>query len=195
MELVTLFKQNFKKLFKKQKYVKLVLILFLALYSALAAPALPNVVINFFDSMVGKLIFLFLIGYVASRDVQVALMVAVAFVITLHVANKRITENYINNILENYENKEDESAETVDPPKNCSLLGDAVRNTCKGQAIGPPGPAICDFVKEHASECKACDVEEKDTDSTKEDSDEEGPEHFTVCPSNEADSILAPISF
>ena len=129
MELVTLFKQNFKKLFKKQKYVKLVLILFLALYSALAAPALPNVVINFFDSMVGKLIFLFLIGYVASRDVQVALMVAVAFVITLHVANKRITENYINNILENYENKEDESAETVDPPKNCSLLGDAVRNT------------------------------------------------------------------
>ena len=50
-------------------------------------------------------------------------MVAVAFVITLHVANKRITENYINNVLENYENKEEELDEAVDTNKNCSLLG------------------------------------------------------------------------
>ena len=73
--------------------------------------------------------------------------------------------------------------------------GDAVRNTCKGQANGPPGPAICDFVKEHASECKACDVEEIDTESTKEESGDEGHENFTVCPSNEPDSNLSPISF
>ena len=32
----------------------------------------------------------------ASRNIQVALMIAVAFVVTLHVANQRTTEQYIN---------------------------------------------------------------------------------------------------
>merc|ERR1711907_771065 len=45
--------------------------------------------------MVGKVLFLFLIGFVASRNVQVALMIAVAYVVTLHIANKRATEEYI----------------------------------------------------------------------------------------------------
>ena len=46
--------------------------------------------------MLGKVIFLFLIGFMASRNVQVALMIAVAYVVTLHIANKRATEEYIN---------------------------------------------------------------------------------------------------
>ena len=73
-----------------------VLTLVLALYAALAAPALPNSVILFFDTLVGKLLLLFLIGYTASQNIQVSLMVAVAFVVTLQVINKRQTEEYIN---------------------------------------------------------------------------------------------------
>ena len=73
-----------------------VITLCLALYAALAAPALPNSVILFFDTIVGKLLLLFLIGYTASQNIQVSLMVAVAFVVTLHVINKRQTEEYIN---------------------------------------------------------------------------------------------------
>ena len=73
-----------------------VITLLLALYAALAAPALPNNVILFFDTLIGKLLLLFLIGYTASQNIQVSLMVAVAFVVTLHVINKRQTEEYIN---------------------------------------------------------------------------------------------------
>lgn len=74
----------------------LVISLILVLYAGLAAPALPNSVIQFFDTMLGKVLFLFLIGFMASRNVQVALMIAVAYVVTLHIANKRATEDYIN---------------------------------------------------------------------------------------------------
>ena len=75
---------------------ELVCVLLLALYAGLAAPALPNVLIEMADSLVGRLVFLFLIGYVASKNIKVALMVAVAFSVTLHIANKRVTESYIN---------------------------------------------------------------------------------------------------
>ena len=80
----------------ENKTTSLVISLVLCLYAGLAAPALPNSVIKFFDTMLGKVIFLFLIGFMASRNVQVALMIAVAYVVTLHIANKRATEEYIN---------------------------------------------------------------------------------------------------
>ena len=75
--------------------------LILAMYAGLAAPSLPNSIILFFDTLVGKLLFLFLIGYVASRNIQVALMVAVAYLVTLHVLNQRSTEQF-NNYRENF---------------------------------------------------------------------------------------------
>ena len=74
----------------------IVVSLVLALYAGLAAPKLPDSVVKFFDTMLGKVIFIFLIGFVASKNVQIALMVAVAYVVTLHIANKRATEEYIN---------------------------------------------------------------------------------------------------
>ena len=86
---------NVNNLLDNQTVVN-VITLFLALYAALAAPALPNEIILFFDTLVGKLLLLFLIGYTASQNIQVSLMIAVAFVVTLHVINKRQTEEYIN---------------------------------------------------------------------------------------------------
>lgn len=81
--------------------VKTVLSLLLALYAGAAAPALPNVVINFFDTILGKLLFTFLIAFVASKDLQIAIMIAVAFVVTLTIANNRkILEGYRN--IENF---------------------------------------------------------------------------------------------
>lgn len=79
----------------------------LALYAGLAAPALPDSIVYFFDSIVGKLLFLFLIGFVASRNVQVALMIALAFLITLYIANKRATEKFLNyGYIENFYDSE-----------------------------------------------------------------------------------------
>jgi hypothetical protein len=65
--------------------------LFLAVYAGWLAPALPNSVIGFFDTPVGKLLFIFVIAFVASRDVpnsfQVALIVSIIFLVTLTVLN------------------------------------------------------------------------------------------------------------
>ena len=76
---------------------KTVTSLILALYAGAAAPNLPNSVIRLFDTMIGKLLFIFLIGYVASKDLQISLMIAVAFIVTLTVANnRRAVEGYAN---------------------------------------------------------------------------------------------------
>lgn len=65
--------------------------LFFALYAGMLAPALPNSVILFFDTIPGKLLFIFLIAFVASRNVpnslQVALIVSVIFLVSLTVLN------------------------------------------------------------------------------------------------------------
>ena len=80
--------------FLKNKNSKLVISLLIALYAGGIAPMLPNNVILFFDTVIGKLLFVFLIAYVASRDVQVAVMLALAFVVTLTVINQRRTEQF-----------------------------------------------------------------------------------------------------
>jgi len=112
----------------------LIISLILVLYAGLAAPALPNSVVKFFDTTLGKVIFLFLIGFMASRNVQVALMIAVAYVVTLHIANKRATEEYINFLRnERFENyyelfKDD----PLDVQKNRALIV----------------PKLCEWVKD-----------------------------------------------
>lgn len=81
--------------------------LFLAIYAGWLAPALPNSVIGFFDTAVGKLLFIFLIAFVASRNVpnslQVALIVSVIFLITLTVLNNlKMKEAFTNLGVEHF---------------------------------------------------------------------------------------------
>ena len=118
----------------ENKNISLIISLVLVLYAGLAAPALPNSVVKFFDTMVGKVIFLFLIGFMASRNVQVALMIAVAYVVTLHIANKRATEEYINFLRnEQFENYyELFKNDPLDLKTNRALIV----------------PVLCDFIKE-----------------------------------------------
>lgn len=101
----------------KMKNVKLIVVLCIALYAGAIAPALPNAVIEFFDTIPGKLLFLFVIGYMASRDVQVALMVAVAFLLTLHIFNKRVGETY-RNVFEKFDNTDDEEKDACQDYKD-----------------------------------------------------------------------------
>ena len=94
----------------KHKHLKLVLILMVTIYSALLAPALPNSVIKFFDTIPGKLLFVFLIGYTASKNIQVALIVAIGFIVTLQIIERKKIENYIN-YMENFENDDEDDSE------------------------------------------------------------------------------------
>lgn len=78
----------------ENKNSKVIAALLIGLYAAAVAPALPNNIILFFDTIVGKLLFIFMIAYMASKDIQVALMLAIAFVTTLSIINYRKIERF-----------------------------------------------------------------------------------------------------
>ena len=133
---------NLDKLLKN-KSVFIVLSLVLVLYAGGAAPALPDSVVLFFDSILGKTIFIFLIGFMASKNVQVALFIAIAFVITLQIANRRRLENYVNYTrFRNVESFNDNNAEEEEFTVDCSGTTKAAcdSNDCNWNA---DAPAVC----------------------------------------------------
>ena len=113
MTLLNKFNKYVNKAFQNNNFV-LIISVIIVLYAGFTAPALPDSVIILFDTIIGKIVLLFLIGYVASKNVQVALLIAVAFVITLQVANMRFLERYTNK-YELFINKKKENND-----KNCS---------------------------------------------------------------------------
>ena len=80
--------------FLNNKTILALITILLALYGGLIAPALPNSVIKFFDTTFGKIFFIFLIGFSASKNIQVALMISVVFVIMLNISNKVKAEEF-----------------------------------------------------------------------------------------------------
>jgi len=78
------------------KILSSVLGLFLVLYAALAAPKLPKSVTKWFDNTWFKLGFMFLIAYMATKDPSVAIISAVALLVTLQTLSAQKTaENVV----------------------------------------------------------------------------------------------------
>ena len=69
-------------------YINTSLKVFLALYAALAAPKLPPSLLGLFDNIFVRIGIAFLIVFVSMRDSGMALMIALAFIITLQTINK-----------------------------------------------------------------------------------------------------------
>lgn len=69
------------------QYANVGLKVFLALYAALAAPRLPSYVTPYLDNILVKIVVAFLIVYMANKDAGVALMIAVAFIVTLQAVS------------------------------------------------------------------------------------------------------------
>ena len=65
----------------KNDISKTIISIVLALYAGAFAPALPNGLIQMADTIVGKLVFIFLIGYLATdrKNMQLAIMVEVLY--------------------------------------------------------------------------------------------------------------------
>jgi uncharacterized membrane protein YjjP (DUF1212 family) len=65
--------------------------LFFALYAGMLAPRLPNSIIYFFDTTLGKFLFIFTIAFVASRNIpnslNVAVIVSVMFLLAITTLN------------------------------------------------------------------------------------------------------------
>lgn len=90
---------EFKKYFLDQKYVNTALYLFLILYASLAAPKLPSYVSHLFDNLWFRLIILFLIAYLSSKDASAALLVSIGLTITLLTLNNHKVNDAITSFL------------------------------------------------------------------------------------------------
>ena len=82
-----------------------VLALFLILYASLAAPKLPKSVSNVFDNVWFKLLFMFLIAYMATKDLPVAIISSIALLVTLQTLSaQRTTDVVVKEVKSNVEN-------------------------------------------------------------------------------------------
>ena len=82
-------------------YIAGFVIIIVSLYAARTAPPLPNVLIEFIDTMPGRLLFITLIAFVVSFDIRVAIIISVAFTLTLmYVQNEKVKESFMNRYVE-----------------------------------------------------------------------------------------------
>ena len=69
-------------------YINTGIKVFLGLYAAFAAPQLPKSLANLMDHVLVRIGFAFVIVFMATRDPSIAILVAIAFIVTLQTANK-----------------------------------------------------------------------------------------------------------
>ena len=69
-------------------YITTTIKVFLGLYAGFAAPKLPPSVVMLLDNIVVRIAVAFTIVLVATRDPSIALMISIAFIITLQTANR-----------------------------------------------------------------------------------------------------------
>lgn len=85
----------------KNDYVSSTLSLFLVLYAGLARPQLPGFISSLFENAMFKVLILTLVVYTSSKNLQLALMIAVAFTITMNLLNEqKIAEGFVAGIKE-----------------------------------------------------------------------------------------------
>lgn len=85
----------------KNNYFSGALTVFLVLYGGLAKPQLPEFIAVMFDHALFRLTVLALIAYISTKDLQVALLVAVAFTITMNLLNEqKVAEGFMAGIKE-----------------------------------------------------------------------------------------------
>ena len=100
---------SFLKNVYSNKTANAVIGLFLVLYAGLAAPKLPRSVANIFGNKIFKIVILFLIAYMSSRNISVAIIASVALAISMqtfsyHQATKKVqqvVEEEVNNMSTN----------------------------------------------------------------------------------------------
>lgn len=90
---------NVVESFLNDKYVSTAIILFITLYASLAAPKLPKSWLNMLDSQISKLLMLFMIGYLSTKNFPVAIISAMAFLLTMNTIQKHQVNDKIINII------------------------------------------------------------------------------------------------
>lgn len=75
--------------------------LFLVLYAGMARPQLPEFIANLFDNAVFRLAILTLVVFMSGQNLQLSIIVAVAFMVSMNLLNEqKIAEGFVNGMHE-----------------------------------------------------------------------------------------------
>lgn len=85
--------------FLENKYVNGILTLFIVLYASMIGPELPHVVKNLFSNTIFKMFVLFLVIIKGSTDPKLAIIIAIAFVLTMDFLYVHDTKEAFSNLL------------------------------------------------------------------------------------------------
>ena len=96
----------------ENKYVFPIVSLILGMYAALARPKLPKFIEKLFNNPIFRLVMISYIIYRGNKDPQLAVMIASAFLITMHMINKRQVKD-----LEKLSNQSDKEKVAADAAK------------------------------------------------------------------------------
>lgn len=114
--------ENSLKPMLSNPYVMAILKVTLILYAAQIAPKVPSQVSEFLNNSFIKMLAIFLIAYIAQVDFQLALILAIVFVVGVNVASGRGFFESYGNVYRNAHN-EDYGAYHVDQTQYKTLLG------------------------------------------------------------------------
>lgn len=85
--------------FLENKYINGILTLFIVLYASMIGPDLPNVVKKIFSNTIFKMFILFLVIIMGSTEPKLAIIIAIAFVLTMDFLYVNDTKEAYSNIL------------------------------------------------------------------------------------------------
>jgi hypothetical protein len=77
---------------KNNNYVRLAAKLILVLYGALVAPKIAGQLKGLFDNTIFKVVFFFVLAYLGNSEPTIALLMAIAFVVTITYIKKQEQE-------------------------------------------------------------------------------------------------------
>lgn len=85
----------------KNEYLSTGLSLLLILYAGLARPQLPELIGSLFENQFFKVLVLTLVVYISTQNLQLALIIAVAFMVTITLlSEQKVAEGFISGIRE-----------------------------------------------------------------------------------------------
>ena len=84
------------------EYVSTALIVFLVAYASMAAPRLPQSVANLFEKTWFRFLVFFAIAYLAKQNATVAVVAALAVLVTLQTVNRYAVNRDLQQVVENY---------------------------------------------------------------------------------------------
>lgn len=106
--------------FINDQYISSSIILFIAFYTCMIAPKLPEQVVSVMKSQLFNLIILIIIVYVTTKNYVIGIVATIAYLVTLNTVQKyQLTNKISDDLLQDAINAGQINAQIITPTKKC----------------------------------------------------------------------------